>query len=74
MTDANTHATVTVYNFRTLELGIEMARMAGYKATRQQIASMHNAVLLEGTEEAVPIAELDEHGYFRRLPTGWGDL
>jgi hypothetical protein len=74
MTDANTHATVTVYNFRTLDLGVEMARMAGYKATRQQIASMQNAVLLEGTEEAVPVSELDEQGYFRRLPTGWGAL
>jgi len=71
---SNSHSTVTVYNFQTLELGVEMAKMAGYKATREQIASMRHAVLLEGTDESVPVSELDDEGHYRRLPTGWGAL
>jgi len=68
------HTTVIVYNFRTLEHGVEMAKMAGYKATREQIASMRNAVLLEGTDESVPVSELDDDGHYRRVATGWGAL
>ena len=70
----NQQHTVTVYNFRTLEFGVEMSRLAGFKATRERIASMGNAVLLEGTEESVPVSELDAQGHFRRMPTGWGEL
>ena len=66
--------TVTVYNFRTLELGVEMARMSGFKATRERIAAMGHAELLEGTEEAVPESELDHDGHYRRVATGWGLL
>ena len=51
---------VTVFHFQTLDDGIEMARMAGYKATREQIAAMHSAKILEGTGECVPTSELDE--------------
>ena len=70
----NQNRTVIVYNFKSLELGVEMARMAGFKATREKIASMGNAVVLEGTEEAVPVSELDGDGHYRRVPTGWGAL
>jgi hypothetical protein len=45
----NDTQTVTVFYFQTLDDGVEMARMAGYKATREQIAAMNGAKLLEGT-------------------------
>ena len=70
----NHQRTVTVYNFRMLEFGVEMSRLAEYKATRERIAAMRNAVLLEGTEESVAASELDDQGHFRRMPTGWGAL
>jgi hypothetical protein len=70
----NDTPTVTVFYFQNLGDGVEMARMAGYKATREQIAAMHDAKILEGTGERVPTTELDEQGHYRRLPTGWGEL
>ena len=70
----NDTQTVTVFYFQTLDDGVEMARMAGYKATREQIAAMHSAKILEGTGERVPASELDAQGHYRRLPTGWGEL
>ena len=66
--------TVTVFYFQTLGDGIEMPRMAGYKATREQIAAMHGAKLLKGTGERVATSERDEHEHYRRMPTGWGEL
>jgi hypothetical protein len=74
MIEMNDPQTVTVYHFQTLDEGVEMARMAGFKATREQIAKMGNARLLEGTDERVPASELDPQGHYRRLPTGWGEL
>jgi hypothetical protein len=70
----NDTQTVTVFYFQTLDSGVEMARMAGFKATREQIAAMNGAKLLEGTGERVPTSELDAQGHYRRLPTGWGEL
>ena len=70
----NDTQTVTVFYFQTMGDSIEMARMAGYKATREQIGAMRGAKLLEGTGERVPTSELDEHGHYRRMPTGWGEL
>jgi len=70
----NDTQTVTVFHFQTLDDGVEMARMAGYKATREQIAAMHSAKILEGTGERVPTSELDDQGHYRRMPTGWGEL
>ena len=70
----NDTQTVTVFYFQTLDDGVEMARMAGFKATREQIAAMHGAKLLEGTGERVSTMELDAQGHYRRVPTGWGEL
>ena len=66
--------TVTVYNFQLLDQGIEMPRQTNFKATREQIAALHNAKILEGTGEQVPKSELDSQGRFRRIATGWGEL
>jgi hypothetical protein len=70
----NESETVTVFHFETLDGGVEMARFAGYKATRERIAAIRGAKLLEGTGEKVPTTELDAQGTYRRIPTGWGEL
>jgi hypothetical protein len=51
--------TVTVFNFRIVDGG-EFA-VAPFKATR-------------GTEQVVDRDELDRHGRYRRIATGWGEL
>jgi hypothetical protein len=66
--------TVTVYNFQLLDEGIEVPHQAKFKATRELIATLHNARILEGTDEQVPVSELDAVGRFRRVATGWGEL
>jgi hypothetical protein len=71
MTDPQT---ITVYNFRILDEGTEMARQADFKAPREQILASFNAEILEGTAEDVPASELDSDGRYRRIATGWGEL
>jgi hypothetical protein len=44
-----------------------------YKATRDAILAA-KGVVLEGTEEQVPIDALDARGHYRRMATGWGAL
>jgi hypothetical protein len=66
--------TVMVFSFRSLSGGVEMARQAGFKATREQIDLIPGAQLLEGTGEPVAVADLDGQGHFRRIATGWGEL
>lgn len=70
----NDSKTVTVYCFRMLDSGIETARQVGFKATREQIAALRSAEILEGTAERVPTSELDSQGRYRRIATGWGEL
>ncbi len=65
---------VTVYNFRTLDSGYESAPVSAFKATRQAIVDVFGGDPIEGTEQVVGVEELDEHGRYRRLATGWGEL
>jgi hypothetical protein len=65
---------VTVYNFQLVDDGIEAARMATFKASREQIGTIPSARVLEGTGEDVPLSELDAQGRYRRIATGWGEL
>lgn len=66
--------TVKVHAFRIFDADIGAMRHATYKATRMTIATRLSGEVLEGTEEEVPSDELDEHGRFRRIATGWGVL
>jgi hypothetical protein len=70
MTDPQT---VTVYSYRILDHGVEMARQARFKATRERIAASAQAQILEGTAEDVPESELDAQGRYCRIATGWGE-
>ena len=70
----NTMPTVPVYNFRLLEGGFESAPLADFKATREQIRNVYHGLLLEGTQELVPVDALDDAGRYRRIATGWGQL
>jgi hypothetical protein len=65
---------VTVFNFRTFESGSDMPLVAPYKATRQVIVERLKCEVLEGTGEQVPSTLLDDHGRYRRIATGWGEL
>jgi hypothetical protein len=50
--------------------GIRDGRDAVQKASRRNSA----AKILEGTGQGVSLDELDGHGRFRRIATGWGEL
>lgn len=65
---------VPVYSFRRLEGGYESGPLADFKATREQMRSFYHGVLLEGTQELVPVDALDSSGRYRRIATGWGQL
>jgi hypothetical protein len=67
-------ATVTVYNFRSLDSGFESAPVSSFKATPQAIAEVFGGDLVEGTGERIDVSKLDADGSFRRRPTGWGEL
>ncbi len=66
--------TVAVYSFRQLDLGVESARVAAFKATREAIERRALGDLLEGTATWVARDEVEADGTWRRLPTGWGEL
>jgi hypothetical protein len=66
--------TVTVYSFRVFELDAEAYHVAPFKAPRQLIAEHFRGDVLEGTGEEVAADELDAHGRYRRIATGWGAL
>jgi hypothetical protein len=70
----NDSQSVIVYSYRMLDEGIETARQVGFKATREQIAALRSAEILEGTGELVPASKLDSEGRYRRIATGWGEL
>ena len=67
-------ATVKVYSFQVFDIHSSGFRVAKHKATREAIASRFGGEVLEGTAQEVSPAELDEHGRFRRIATGWGEL
>ena len=66
--------TVTVYSFQIIEFGPERSRLATFKAPRELILDRFKGELLEGSDEDVPIADLDAEGRYRRVATGWGEL
>ncbi len=66
--------TVTVYSFQTFAEDAEGARIAPFKAQRDVIAERFGGQILEGTGVDVGAGELDAHGRYRRIATGWGEL
>lgn len=66
--------TVKVYSFRVLERVPETYRVSSFKAPRQAIVERYRGEVLEGTGEEVDVTELDAHGRYRRVATGWGAL
>jgi len=68
------HETVKVYSFRVFDVEANEHRTAGHKATREAIVTRLGGEVLEGTAQEVSPAELDAHGRFRRIATGWGEL
>jgi hypothetical protein len=73
-TMVDTHRTVRVYSFRLPDPTFELASVAPYKATREAIERRFVGEVIEGTGEDVGVDELDPHGCFRRVATGWGEL
>ena len=65
---------VTVFNFRSFGSWSSAPPIAPYKATREAIIKTLKCELLEGRGERVPSDLLDEHGRYRRIATGWGEL
>ena len=66
--------TVKVYSYQVFDASANGVRIAGHKATRDAIVLRFGGEVLEGTAQDVPPADLDEHGRFRRIATGWGEL
>jgi hypothetical protein len=64
---------VTVFAFEVFDLETRDYRLSRYKASRELIGKWGGR-LLEGTGEKVDPGELDRHGRFRRVATGWGEL
>lgn len=69
----NAAQVVKVYSFQLYETQFESPRVAPYKAPLELIQALGGAPL-KGTDEEVPVRELDEQGCFRRVATGWGEL
>ena len=70
----NSTETVEVFDFRTFDLQSRVWHRSKFKATRDTIVSNLGGEVLEGTGRDVPRAEVDEHGHYRRIATGWGEL
>ena len=71
--DTTTH-TVTVYHFTQAARGETIPMTAVGKATRHTIVDVVQGEVLEGTAEDVEVSQLDPHGFYRRVATGWGEL
>jgi predicted RNase H-like HicB family nuclease len=65
--------TTTVFSFITREGMAGDIALAPYKATLAAIKEEGGQVL-QGTGQDVPAQEVDDHGHYRRLATGWGEL
>jgi len=65
---------VKVYSFRVFDVDANEHCVVGHKATRDAIVSRFGGEVLEGTGQEVSPAELDQHGRYRRVATGWGEL
>jgi hypothetical protein len=65
---------VKVYNFWTYDKGAESPMLAPYKATREAITRQWKGKVADGTEQIVSLSDLDAHGRYRRIATGWGEL
>jgi hypothetical protein len=64
---------VRVYNFRVFSGHVESPTVVSYKATLPAIARMEGEAL-PGSEQEVPVSDLDPQGCYRRVNTGWGAL
>lgn len=67
-------STTKVYNYIAYDARPEGFSVARHKATREAILQRLSGQVLEGTEQEVPLDELDGDGRYRRLATGWGEL
>ena len=65
---------VTVYNFWTFGNTAESRALSTSKAPRDVIVGALRAEVVPGTGQAVLRSELDRHGHYRRIATGWGEL
>lgn len=70
----NPPETVTVYSFRVLDRGYESSRVSSFKALWFDILGVFGGDPIESTAQTVDADELDAHGRYRRVPTGWGAL
>ncbi|HSW04097.1 hypothetical protein [Aquabacterium sp.] len=66
-------ATVKVFSFYTDGAHVENPTVSTFKATPAAIRKLGGSVI-EATGEEVALSELDQHGRYRRLATGWGAL
>lgn len=66
--------TVMVYSFRFYDLATGIVVFATDKALRETIASLAGGEVLEGSGQKVALSELDEHGRYRRVASGWVSL
>ncbi|MEP7057524.1 MAG: hypothetical protein ABI809_07105, partial [Caldimonas sp.] len=60
----NSRALVTVYGFKMWSRSEARYLVSKFKASREVIAR-YEVILMEGTEEAVPTADLDSRGRYR---------
>ncbi|MDL2337725.1 MAG: hypothetical protein QFE16_07785 [Pseudomonadota bacterium] len=65
---------VEVFGFRVFDPRAHELRVSKYKASRHVIVTLFGGEVLEGTAEHVSSKDLDEHGRYRRIATGWGEL
>lgn len=66
-------AMVTVYGFHTRAGHVENPQVSLFKATPAAIQRLGGEII-EGTGEEVSREEVDGHGHYRRVATGWGAL
>lgn len=48
--------------------------VSDFKTTHEIITTQLGGEPIEGTQQEVPVDELDEFGHYRRVATGWGAL
>ena len=66
--------TVEVFSFCVFDFEAREMRLTRYKASRDVIVTAFGGEVVEGTGQDVSPAELDEHGRWRLVATGWGAL
>lgn len=65
--------TALIFSFRVFDAYVREMCLSTFKATLKVVTGS-GGVVLEGTSERAATGELDEHGRYRRIATGWGAL